>query len=211
MTSSEFFKQNGYYVVRNALSEELRDFITQYTLFDEGQNYENGLGDDQIPNSYSKYADPAMETVLLHLHSMVQEKTGLELYPTYSYYRVYHDGDELKPHVDRPACEISCTLCFNYEYENSNYTWPIFVNDNSIILNPGDLLIYKGCEKSHWREKFVGSHSDWHVQGFFHYVDKNGPHAQLKFDRRNSIGERTENCNAQSKNQRIEKSYIKYL
>lgn len=208
MKPADFFKQNGYYVVRNAVSDELRDFATQYALFDESQNYEIGLGDSQIPNSYSKYGDPAMETILLHIHGLMQENTGLELFPTYSYYRVYHDGDELTPHTDRPACEISCTLCFNYDYMDKQYTWPIFMDGVEVILNPGDLVIYKGCEKTHWREKFKGSKFDWHVQGFFHYVDKNGPYSEWKYDKRNSIGEYQLN---KSQEKLSTKSYIKYL
>jgi hypothetical protein len=30
--------------------------------------------------------------------------------PTYSYARIYANGDELKKHRDRPACEVSVTL-----------------------------------------------------------------------------------------------------
>jgi hypothetical protein len=104
------FKENGYCVVRSAISPELRDFVTQYALFDEMQDF---AGDDQqVPDSHSKYADPAMESLLLLLHSTMEENTGLKLYPTYSYYRVYRNGDSLEHHTDRHSCEISATLKF---------------------------------------------------------------------------------------------------
>jgi hypothetical protein len=183
----DFFKDNGYCIVRNSISSELRDFVTQYALFDEMQDFSPDVS--QVKGAHSKYADPAMETLLLQLCSLMEENTGLELYPTYSFYRVYRPGDELVKHKDRPSCEISCTLCFNFEYKDANYDWPIFMNENKVSLAPGDLVIYRGCDLNHWREQFVGSNSCWHVQGFFHYVDKNGPNSSWQYDRRNSVGE----------------------
>jgi hypothetical protein len=57
-------------------------------------------------------------------------------------------------------------------------------------LKPGDLAIYRGCDLSHWRDQFKHTNDDvWHVQGFFHFVDANGPCAEFKHDKRNSIGE----------------------
>jgi hypothetical protein len=182
------FKNLGYTILPAAISSELRDFITQYALFDEMQDFSPDLG--QVPGAHSKYADPAMETMLLTLHEKMEACTGLKLYPTYSFYRVYRSGDVLVPHKDREACEISATLCFNYSYNDEKYQWPIFIGDEkrSVNLKPGDMLIYKGCDLPHWRDHLQGDDSVWHVQGFFHYVDVNGPNANFKFDERSSIG-----------------------
>ena len=198
------FQTNDYCVVKSAISQELLDFVTQYTLFDEMQNF--SPNDNQVAGAHSKYGDPAMETLLLHLHPIMESNTGLSLHPTYSYYRVYRNGDELAKHRDRPSCEISCTLCLNYEYADKNYSWPIFMDGTSVTLEPGDLVIYRGCELDHWREKFNGANSDWHVQGFFHYVNKNGPYADWKYDKRNSIGE----VNKTPSSQISSKSYISF-
>lgn len=192
MTSlQEKFEKNGYVVVKKALNKELCDFITQYSLFDEMQDYSpDGF---QVPTAHSKYGDPAMETVLTLLHQTMEESTGLQLYPTYSFYRVYRNGDDLKIHKDRPACEISCTVCFNYSYDSKDYEWPIFMEGNAVNLKPGDLVIYKGTELDHWREPFdIHQENQWHVQGFFHYVNANGPYTEHKFDGRNSVGELTQ-------------------
>jgi hypothetical protein len=187
MTTIEEFKKNGYVVVKNAVNKELCDFVTQYTLFDEMQDFQTDGG--QVPNAHAKYADPAMETMLLHLHSLIEKNTGLELHPTYSFYRVYRNGDELIPHKDRPSCEISCTVCFNYSYDDSKYTWPIYMDGYEANLKPGDLVIYRGIELEHWRKPFDIQENAWHVQGFFHYVNKNEPNAEWKFDKRSSVGE----------------------
>jgi hypothetical protein len=207
MDNKNKFNETGYCLVKNAINEELRDFVTQYALFDEMQDFSpEGIG-RQVQNAHSKYADPAMEVMLLHLHKTMQENTGLELFPTYSYYRVYRSGDDLKIHKDRDSCEISCTLCFNYNYENLEYQWPIVMNGNEITLFPGDMIIYRGCDLEHYRDTFIGTENDWHVQGFFHYVDVNGPKANCKYDFRNSIGEKKMNVN----NNSLSKSYIQYV
>jgi hypothetical protein len=188
----ENFKKNNYCKVESIVSVELRDFITQYALFDEMQNYNPEEFDPNnvtVPDAHSQYADPAMETMLLYLHPLIEEYTDLSLFPTYSYFRVYRYGDELEEHVDRPSCEISATVCFNYSYDSS-YQWPIFMNESEVILNPGDMVIYKGCELPHYRKKFdPPGEDDWQVQGFFHYVNASGPYTKFKYDERSSIGE----------------------
>ena len=55
-----------------------------------------------------------------------------------------------------------------------------------VKLNPGDMLVYRGCELEHWRNKFKGKEC---IQVFLHYNDKKTPgsHANL-FDRRPHLG-----------------------
>jgi hypothetical protein len=205
VSNVKYFKEHGYCIIKSAISKEMADFITQYSLFDEIQNYTPDT--QQVVDAHARYADPAMETMLLKLKSLMEENTGLSLYPTYSFYRVYRNGDELAPHTDRPSCEISATMCFNYSYDDNKFSWPIFMDGNEVTLSPGDLVIYKGCDLAHWREKLIHSDSVWHVQGFFHYVNANGPYAEFKYDKRNSIGEVTKSdisSNASNK------SYISY-
>lgn len=196
--SLQDFKENGYTLVKDAISKELRDFITQYALFDEMQNFFpektiDGFG--QVPEAHSKYADPAMESLLLYLQPLIEKNTGLSLYPTYSYFRVYRNGDILGPHKDRESCEISTTVCFNYSYDDSKYTWPIIMDGNKIDMSPGDIVIYRGIDLEHAREEFIPPGDDWHVQAFLHYVDANGPYKNFMYDERNSIGEKKEKQN----------------
>lgn len=190
--SLSFFKKNGYVLVKNLLNKELRDFITQYALFDEMQNFSNEYSlyknNAQVPNAHSKYADPAMESLLLHIKPKIEEATGLTLYPTYSFYRVYRNGDSLSPHKDRESCEISTTICFNYSYDDNHYTWPIVMDGNKINMEPGDVVIYRGTDLEHSRETFTPPGDHWHVQAFLHYVDANGPYKEFIYDKRDSVG-----------------------
>lgn len=133
------------------------------------------------------YGDPLIETVLVNSLPLVAEVCGKELYPTYSYMRVYQPGEELEPHVDRPSCEISVTI----NVASKGRASPIWMHykDNAphaYTLNAGDAVVYKGCEAKHWRETFKSDQLN--VQFMLHYVDKFGPHAERKFDTRPNIG-----------------------
>ena len=190
MTSKENFKKTGFCLIKSVISNELRDFITQYALFDEMQNFNPENEDNQVPGTHRQYGDPAMETLLLLIAEIVEKNTGLKIYPTYSYYRVYRPGDILIKHNDRESCEISATLCLNHSYNTDDYAWPIYMEGTKIEMTPGDMVIYRGIDLNHWRDKFDISDSDaWHVQAFLHYVDAEGPYSNFKFDKRSSIGE----------------------
>lgn len=185
--SINVFNEKGYCKIKNAVPSDLRDFITQYALFDEMQDFNADVV--QVPNAHAKYGDPAMETLLLMLQPLIEESTGLSLYPTYSFFRVYRPFDVLEKHKDRSSCEISATVCFNYDYENENFSWPIFMEGTPVIQEPGDLVVYRGCDVEHWRNEFnLEKENAWHVQGFFHYVDANGSYRDWKWDKRGSIG-----------------------
>jgi hypothetical protein len=199
--SQEEFKEKGYTVVRNAVNKELVDFITQYALFDEMQDF---TPDEQVPGAHVKYADPAMETLLLQLHPVIEQATGISVHPTYSFYRIYRPGDELVPHKDRPSCEVSITVSLGYDYQGKDYSWPIYVNGTDCHLSVGDLVCYRGVDLEHWRTPFEAPEGSWHVQAFLHYVDINGPYADYKYDQRESIG------STKKKNNPSTKSYITY-
>jgi len=46
------------------------------------------------------------------------------------------------------------------------------------------MLIYKGCQLEHWRERFIGKN---HAQVFLHYNDSKGQH-NIKYDGRPFLG-----------------------
>ena len=198
------FEDNSYKIVRSAVSRELVDFIYDYflnrrrvarRLFDDRYispfTTEFGVwSDKQIPNTYSHYSDVVMETLLIKVLPIMEKETGLKVLPTYTYARIYKTGDILERHKDRPSCEISTTI--NLGGEN----WPIYlepdktkgkynngeyVSDNTlgtkVDLNPGDMLIYRGCDLEHCGQVFL------------HYNDASRPGAdQNLFDGRPFLG-----------------------
>jgi len=189
------FKKDKYQVIKNAISKELADFCYQYFLnkrqvarhlFDEKYisqftEYFGVWNDPQIPETYSHYADIVMETLLQKVKPIMEKEAGVKLIETYSYARIYKKGDELKRHKDRPSCEISTTMNLG------GNPWPIYLEpDIKLILESGDMLMYRGCDLEHWREPFEGEDCG---QVFLHYNDASGKYAkQHKFDGRPMIG-----------------------
>jgi len=108
----------------------------------------------------------------LKLLKKMENETGLELWPTYGFARMYTHLAELIKHKDRPSCEISVTVMIG----SSGEAWPIYMDGTELNLEPGDAAIYLGCEVEHWRNEFLG---DWHSQFFLYYIDKNGPYNNL--------------------------------
>ena len=201
-----YFEENGYVIVPNVLDESSLLLAYNYAKIKVqsadiknlersdiyNEDWDGNWGDAQSPNTYSCYGDPFMDTLLLLLNGRMNEFTGLELIPTYSYWRFYEKGDDLKKHTDRESCEISTTIPLGYDISNvedKSYSWSIYVENNKgetieAPLRPGDLLIYKGCELNHWRNEFKGLHQ---AQVFLHYNNKNGPFNHL-YDNRPNLG-----------------------
>ena len=194
--------KNNYKVVKEAISKELAQFVYEYFLmkrqvarkmFDDRYisqfNFDWGVwNDEQVPETYSHYSDIAMETLLKGLKPLMEDETGLKLHETYSYARIYKKGDELKRHKDRYSCEVSTTLNLGGD------EWPIYLEPSGetgkegtkVILNQGDMLVYKGCDVEHWREKFEGKNCG---QVFLHYNDASDEKAEEnKFDGRPFLG-----------------------
>ena len=151
-------------------------------------NSEFGEADEQCPKSKSIYGAQPFEFLLNQLTPLFSQITEKNLLPTYSYARLYAPGEELKNHIDRPACEISATITLGFE----GNVWPIYMGDSmekdnasSISMEVGDAVLYFGTEKHHWRE--IYTEGKWQTQVFRHYVDANGKYAEYKFDRRPNL------------------------
>jgi len=184
---------NKYQVIKNAISYELANFVFNYFMlkrdavawmYKNNITYDNGMlgtwTDQQVPNTYSHYADPVMETLLMKVLPVMEQETDLKLVPTYSYARIYKHGDILRKHKDRPSCEISTTIHLGGD------KWSIFVEGTEVMLDVGDMLVYSGCELEHWREPLEGNTC---AQVFLHYNHVNGPFAEKnRFDKRPMLG-----------------------
>lgn len=177
------FEQRGYVVVRNLISKELSKYLFDYLcLTTRASQFNNGSsGDEQVPDSISAaHGDPAFEALILNIHHRMEECTGLELIPTYSYRRLYKKGNVLLKHKDRPSCEISATIKLS---DSGGYNWPIWMVDTPYLLEDGDAVIYRGCELEHWRERCEGPDTYVIGQVFTHFVDKNGPYTSFAYDK----------------------------
>ena len=174
----------NYFLMKRQVAKTMFDakYISPY---EQAFGY---FGDAQVPDTYSHYSDIVMETLLLKVKPIIEKETGLNVYENYSYARLYKKGDILHRHKDRFSCEISTTLNLGGDI------WPIYIEPNhkkgkyikqkkgydiytakyisantkgiEVILNPGDMLIYRGADLEHWRETFTGEECG---QVFLHY------------------------------------------
>ena len=144
------------------------------------------VNDTQCPKSEAVHGAMAFDKLLVDLLPHFEKVSGKRLLPTYSYARLYKNGEKLKAHTDRESCEISATITLGFEGK----AWPIYMadqdgkNEAKLDMNVGDAVLYRGMEKLHWRKKFKG---EWQAQVFLHYVDADGPHKEWKFDKRNKL------------------------
>jgi len=198
------FKKNKYVVIKKAIDKDFAIFLANYLAMKKQvldtcyytryiSPFETILGSyeknyEQVPNTYSCYSDIVMETLLLKCQPIMEKTTNLKLYPSYTYARIYKKGDELKRHKDRFSCEISTTLNLG------GNDWPIYIEPSGktgkkgikVNLKPGDMLIYKGNELEHWRERFKGEEC---VQVFLHYNNcKTKGAKENMFDTRPHLG-----------------------
>jgi len=203
---------NNYTVIRKAISTEMTEFIYDYICLRRkiaGYLFEEKLipaftqhfgywGDGQVDNTYHVYGDTVMEILLLKLKPLMEKQIEQELIEMYSYCRIYKKDDVLDRHKDRPSCEISTTLNLGGD------PWPIYLDPTNtdippendpykvignkgmkVELDPGDMLIYRGCVLEHWRESFQGNNC---AQVFLHYNIKNEDSEKIKYDSRKFIG-----------------------
>ena len=211
------FKKQKYLVIRKAISKDLALFgfnylnirkqtletLKQRRLISPFEEMFGTQGDSQVPltETYCVYGDTFMETLLIKLLPLMEEKTGLSLIPTYSYARLYSYGSILDRHKDRVSCAVSTTLNLGGD------PWPIYLSPDEnvgiaeenggekgitnvsntkgikINLKPGDMLVYSGCELEHWREKFEDEECG---QVFLHYNESSN--SQNIFDGRPHVG-----------------------
>ncbi len=184
-STRDVFDSKGYIVLQSVVESRLVRSLNAYSL--KYAMSGNAWSGKQVPGTPAAYGDPFMDDLLVRLLPKVEEITGRQLYPTYSMFRVYQNGDVLHRHKDRAACEISLSVCLGYVAET---TWPLFIEGPHGVfgaaLEPGDGLLYKGTQYAHWRERFTGKSAS---QVFLHYVDQDGPNADWRFDKRAHLGQ----------------------
>ena len=216
-TRNESFDKNGFLVLQNLYDpQELFHPVPKI----RGQlNYRSKKLDDveyieeesQVEGSLARYWHPQYRKIHSDIRLKIEKQIGRKLYNTYYYDRFYFPGQELKKHTDRPACEISISVHVSTNLEEY---WPIFIktpyvfaesqectkvkkliNTGDIVavnLNPGDGVLYKGCERPHWRDKMPGTFEMmsegeqlYYHQIFFHYVLQDGIRAHHAWDKCN--------------------------
>ena len=202
-TRHEEFDKYGYLIIQNLW--DAKDLfrpvpeergIKRY--WGTGQNqFTFDPAPEQVGGSIETYGHPQYRVIHSQIRLFLESVIGRKLYNTYYYDRFYFAGQKLSCHVDRDACEISVSVNIS---TNIDQCWPIWIktpdtyddkleiirqgDSSSICLSPGDGVMYKGCERPHWRDPLPSRHvgncyaecpdNTYYHQVFFHYVLADG-------------------------------------
>lgn len=216
-TNNDSFEKNGYLVLKN-----LWDPTELYCPVPKEKGQFNYWGkrtdqfthqpvENQVEGSVSRYWHPQYRAIHSGIRLKLEKEIGRKLYNTYYYDRFYFPGQELKKHADRDACEISVTVHISTNLSEKEKDWPIWIKtpdlymdkkkthvlvpgeNRSVVLAPGDGMVYKGCERPHWREAMPGTNRSkklfgkgeelYYHQIFFHYVLQDGIRAHCAWDK----------------------------
>ncbi len=133
------------------------------------------LGDSQSPLRYVAHNEPVASLLHYLISPMIGNILQKKVKPSYCYSSVYTQGSELPPHIDRPQCEYSVTMCIDHTPEMPlNTNWPLYLNVNgktiAVEFGIGQCLLYKGREIQHYRKKLNNAQTSTYI--FFHYVDQ---------------------------------------
>ena len=211
-TRNEFFDTNGYIIIKNLCDPEklFHSVPKERGLFnwrgsDKLDKFTYEEVETQVNGSVARYWHPQYRKIHSEIRLILEQVIGRKLYNTYYYDRFYFPGQELKKHTDRPACEISVTI---HVSTNIKESWPIWIKtpdtfedstmktliasgeNRSVHLEAGDGMVYKGCERPHWRDPMPGlleskinkDESLYYHQIFFHYVLQDGIRAHHAWD-----------------------------
>jgi len=214
-TRNDSFEKNGYLVVKDLWDVEelyhpLPELRGQLNYWDKNpEHFQHQEVEGQVEGSLARYWHPQYRKIHTGVRKKLEEIIGRPLYNTYYYDRYYFPGQELSKHADRDACEISVSVHIGTNLTGDDADWPFWIKtpdtftdkkkttvmipgeERSVVLKPGDGLLYKGCERPHWREPMPGKAKKvfgkkielYYHQIFFHYVLQDGRRAHCAWDR----------------------------
>ena len=180
----EVLSENKLYVIRNALSTETCEQLKiEYMMIKDVVEYssQGPTSDPIMPGAFAMYSPVCFEAMGQTIKPMVEESVGCKLWQTFSYARVYVKGTNLVRHRDRTSGEWVANVCITRD----NVDWPFYIElegkSHQILLEQGDMIIFRGHKDFHWRPKYTG---DLQIQAFVSYVDQEGRYKQNKWDGR---------------------------
>ena len=203
-TRNEQFDKDGYLVVKDLWDKDelfhpLPEERGQINYWDNNvENFNHYPVEGQVEGSLARYWHPQYRLIHSGIRLKLEKIIGRKLYNTYYYDRYYFPGQELTIHADRDACEISVSVHISTNLTGENAKWPFKIKtpageERSLSLEPGDGLLYKGCERPHWREAMPTEYTRkwfrkvekdglYYHQIFFHYVLADGQRSHCAGD-----------------------------
>lgn len=203
MRTTDSYWHDGYLALKAFLPTEvarlflakLKSDLVQARVPIRSLKRESNLLQREAVEIYGMHYAP-MAAFLWGMTPAISGHVGRKLLPTYSYFRMYRQGDICRVHSDRYSCEHSVSLLLASSDERP---WPLEVGHghidtpreradenfgsekyDSIAMAPGDAVLYQGVHRLHGR--ITPNPNRWSAHLFLHWVDVDGPYAQHAFD-----------------------------
>lgn len=199
------YRRVGYAALESFVSREVAmGFLARM----QGDISRQGVGFDQLRREGPLLVRPAAEIYGFHYAPMatfhwgmtpaIEALVGEALLPTYSYFRLYREGDLCRVHGDRHACEHSLSLTLAYSddrpwalevspvrvdapYQRADAAFRIDERAAAVAMQAGDAVLYQGVHHHHGRT--TPNPNAWSAHLFLHWVARGGPYADEAFDK----------------------------
>jgi len=221
-TRNKQFDKDGYVVVKELWDVEelyhpVPELRGQLNYWDDNPEHFNHIPvENQVEGSVARYWHPQYRKIHSGVRKKLEKTLGRKLYNTYYYDRYYFPGQALSKHADRDACEISVSIHISTNLPDNLKDWEFKIKtpdtytdpkkkdtvlvpgeERALVLNPGDGIIYSGCDRPHWRDQMPTpkvrkrdkllrrkqTKEYYYHQIFFHYVLQDGIRAHCAWDR----------------------------
>ena len=107
MEDKNNFENDKYSIIRNVINDNMLNYIKlQINQLEEILCFTNNVessdyffNDSQISTSFAYYSSLTSDSLLLFLKKTIENIVGKNLYPTYSYLRIYYKDSILNNHI----------------------------------------------------------------------------------------------------------------
>jgi hypothetical protein len=165
-------RREGYVRLNRLLPASLLASVQSYlnALIAEGHLPFN----DKQARRYYRHSEPLAVWLHQQLTPSITALVDEPLKRSYVFAGGYVGGSDLKAHTDREQCEYTVSLAVDATPSRKRAdAWPLALLDRRgqrvlARLAPGDALLFKGRELTHFREKLAADRTSTSI--FFHFV-----------------------------------------
>lgn len=133
---------------------------------------------DPQSRRYYRHSEPMAVWLHQQIAPFIAGLIDTPVKPSYVFLAGYVPGSDLRPHVDRAQCEYTLSLNIDLTVDGRPSArradaWPLCVDDLRgrtvpVRLAPGDALLFKGRELTHYRAPLPAGRRA--ISVFFHFV-----------------------------------------
>ena len=113
--------------IKEFLPQQILNLINSYSVLKFSNQRKFNIIEGQSSSLIYEHGDYLMETLMDMSTPVVEQNVQKKLWPTYSYFRIYDKGSDLKIHTDRESCEYTVALCLGADPVDKPYE--IFIGE----------------------------------------------------------------------------------